>query len=130
MTFTNSLSPLMLALSSSIFSFAFEMTEMQLDTGWDTCESRLINKYITSKGWTKHSQPYTIKEYNTKKKYTGKEFVDYLNKLKDMNLPNNNIFNRIIMNIGSGHLSCIINGKIEDIWNCSNNCVGIWWSAK
>ena len=104
---------------------AREMTEMQISTGWDTGESRLIDKYITSKGWCKHSQPYKYDDYDNKKKFTGKEFVDYLS-----HMPKNmSCFRRVIMNIGAEHLSCVINGKIEDIWNCSNNCVGVWWTA-
>ena len=105
---------------------AREMTEMQIDTGWDTGENRLINKYITSKGWVKHNQPYRYDEYDCKKKYTGKEFVDYLKKLHG---SKTDVFSRVIMSIGSEHLSCIVDDKIEDIWNCSNNCVGIWWTA-
>lgn len=107
---------------------AREMTELQIETGWDTGESRLIDRYITSKGWKRHSQP---KQYDcgsdSMKKFTGKQFVDYLTsfntsvKVKE--------FDRVIMNIGAEHLSCVINGKIEDIWNCSNNCVGVWWTA-
>lgn len=99
---------------------AREMTELQIKTGWDTAEKRLIDKYILSKGWYRHPQPK--KPDNSK--YTGKEFVEYM-----LNL-NKHKFNagNIIMNIGSEHLSCVIDGKIEDIWNCSNNCVGTWWS--
>lgn len=109
---------------------AREMTELQIQTGWDTGETRLIDKYIQSKGWIRHSQPYSIDYDGKKRKYTGKEFVNYIIKLQHSKLYNslNNTFSRIIMNIGSEHLSCIINDKIEDIWNCSNNCVGIWWS--
>ena len=107
---------------------AREMTELQIETGWDTGESRLIDKYITSKGWYKHSQPYKYDDFDNKKKYTGKEFVEYLQGMTKF--KNGGMFNRVIMNIGSEHLSCVINGKVEDIWNCSNNCVGIWWSAK
>ena len=104
---------------------AREMTEMQIETGWDTGESRLIDRYITSKGWTKHSQPYRYDDYDKKKKYTGKEFVEYLSKMP----KNVKSFDRVIMNIGAEHLSCAINGKIEDIWNCSGYCVGVWWTA-
>lgn len=103
---------------------AREMTELQIETGWDTAEQRLIDKYITSKGWKKHSQPYTYDDLDNKKKYTGKQFVEYLSRL------NSQMFSRVIMNIGSEHLSCIVDGKIEDIWNCSNNCVGVWWTAQ
>ena len=107
---------------------AREMTEMQINTGWDTGEGRLIDKYIQSKGWKKHSQP---KQYDcdtdTMKKFTGKQFVNYL---KSFNTSTKvKMFDRVIMNIGSEHLSCVIDGKIEDIWNCSNNCVGIWWTT-
>lgn len=107
---------------------AREMTEMQIETGWDTGESRLIDKYITSKGWKKHSQP---KQYDcntdSMKKFTGKQFVDYLESFNTVVKVKE--FQRVIMNIGSEHLSCVIDGKIEDIWNCSNNCVGVWWTA-
>ena len=107
---------------------AREMTEMQIETGWDTGESRLIDKYITSKGWKKHSQP---KQYDcnsdSMRKFTGKQFVDYLTSFNTSVRVKE--FDRVIMNIGSEHLSCVINGKIEDIWNCSNNCVGVWWTA-
>ena len=107
---------------------AREITEMQIETGWDTGESRLIDKYITSKGWKKHSQP---KQYDcntdSMKKFTGKQFVDYLESFNTVVKVKE--FQRVIMNIGSEHLSCVIDGKIEDIWNCSNNCVGVWWTA-
>lgn len=107
---------------------AREMTELQIETGYDTGESRLIDKYITSKGWKKHSQP---KQYDcntdSMKKFTGKQFVDYLESFNTVVKVKE--FQRVIMNIGSEHLSCVINGKIEDIWNCSNNCVGVWWTA-
>lgn len=107
---------------------ALEMTELQIETGYDTGESRLIDKYITSKGWKKHSQP---KQYDcdsdSMKKFTGKQFVDYLTSFNTSVSVKE--FDRVIMNIGSEHLSCVINGKIEDIWNCSNNCVGVWWTA-
>lgn len=99
---------------------AREMTEMQIATGLDTGEKRLIEKYLGSKGWTKHSQLYEYDDFEDKKhKYTGKQFVDYIKRTK---------IDRVIMNIGAEHISCVVNGKIEDIWNCSENCVGIWWT--
>lgn len=116
------------AMQISYSQVAREMTELQIETGYDTGESRLIDKYITSKGWKKHSQP---KQYDcdsdSMKKFTGKQFVDYLTSFNTSVRVKE--FDRVIMNIGSEHLSCVINGKIEDIWNCSNNCVGVWWTA-
>lgn len=99
---------------------AREMTEMQIATGLDTGEKRLIDKYICSKGWTKHNMLYDYDEDDRKSKYTGKKFVEFIKRTK--------FADRVIMNIGAEHISCVVNGKIEDIWNCSENCVGIWWT--
>lgn len=78
-----------------------------------------FEKYLKDKNWVKCKQPR--KENN--KKYTGKEFVDYLN-------DSNDTSNKIIM-IGCHHMSCIIykhnQFKIEDIWDCSTDCVGNYW---
>lgn len=82
-------------------------------------DNHTYEKYLKDNNWIKCKQPK--KENN--KKYTGKEFVDYLNKTKG-------ISNKII-SIGAHHLSCIIytNGqyKIEDTWDCTDNCIGSYW---
>lgn len=81
-----------------------------------------FEKYLKDKNWIKCKQPR--KENN--KKYTGKEFVDYLN-------DSNDTSNKIIM-IGCHHMSCIIykhnQFKIEDIWDCSIDCVGNYWEYR
>ena len=41
------------------------------------------------------------------------------------NLSQYNFF----INIGAGHSSCIIKGKINDIWNCSSYKVGKMWAV-
>lgn len=78
-----------------------------------------FEKYLKDNNWIKCKQPR--KENN--KKYTGKEFIDYLNDSHETS-------NKIIM-IGSHHMSCIIykkdQFKIEDIWDCSEWCVGNYW---
>lgn len=92
---------------------ALDMTKLQVETGYDTGENRLIDKYLTSLGWVKMSQPRNLD--NTK--LTGKEFINKFSKY----------YKRVIISIGTHHLSCVINGKIEDIWNCSYDKVGIYW---
>ena len=94
---------------------ALGMTMMQIETGYDTGENRLIDKYLSSLGWVKMNQPRKFD--NTK--LTGKEFIDRFCKYQN--------HKKVILSIGSSHLSCIINGKFEDIWNCSSNKVGIYW---
>lgn len=95
---------------------ALDMTKMQVETGYDTGENRLIDKYLTSLGWVKMNQPRNLD--NTK--LTGKQFIDRFSKH----------YNKVIISVGSHHLSCIIRGKFEDIWNCSNDKVGIYWVKK
>lgn len=92
---------------------ALDMTKMQIETGYDTGENKLIDRYLNSLGWVRMNQPRN--EDNTK--MTGEQF---LNKY-------NCHHRRVILSIGSHHLSCIIDGKFEDIWNCSSNKVGIYW---
>ena len=62
------------------------------------------------KGWTKMRQPR--KRNNTK--YTGKEFCE--------------IFKGVcVANIGGNHTVCIKNGKVYDIWDSTDGCIGNYW---
>ena len=61
-------------------------------------------------------------------RYRGFEFCEYLNnKYGNMIDPP-----KIVCNIGSHHVTCFkeINGtyKINDIWDCSDECVGSYWA--
>lgn len=86
----------------------------------------VVNKYLELKGCLRISQPK--KPDGTK--FTGEE-VCYL--IQDnsfisnegQNLSNYDFF----INIGSGHCSCIIEGKINDTWNCSRHTVGKMWAV-
>lgn len=87
-----------------------ELTELWLETGYEFSEPRCFGKYLQSKGWIKHKQPR--KPDNTK--YTGKEFVKIF---KDT----------CIANIGGNHTVCIENGRILDIWDSTDGCIGNYW---
>ena len=83
-------------------------------------------RYLKDNGWVRCKQPR--KEDNTK--YTGKEFCEWLDKELERNHINKN---SIIISIGSHHLSCVCYGNISgftinDTWDCSNNCVGKYWT--
>ncbi|MGN1456942.1 MAG: hypothetical protein ACI4XP_03185 [Acutalibacteraceae bacterium] len=88
-----------------------EMAELQCKTGY--CDKKGIEKYLSIKGWVKHSQPR--KSDNTK--YTGKEFCEIAR----------NYENYIAM-IGGHHIVAIINAKIYDIWDSTDGCIGNYWT--
>lgn len=87
-----------------------EMFEMQLETGYEYTDKKCIDKYLQSKGWTKMKQPR--KADNTK--YTGNEFCK---KFKGT----------CVANIGGNHIVAIKNGKVHDIWDSTDGCIGNYW---
>lgn len=74
-------------------------------------ETKVYEAYLKKNGWRKMKQPR--KSDNTR--YTGCEFIDAYN------------LNNAIMHIGSHHVSCIVDGRVNDIWDCSEGCVGNYW---
>lgn len=72
-------------------------------------DKETYDRYLKQLGWKKMKAPK--KSDNTR--YTGREFVK--------------ICKNCIMHIGGHHLSCIINGKVTDIWDCSRGSVGNYW---
>lgn len=89
------------------------LAEMQCQTGYDEADVTLIDKYLSSKGWTKHKQPR--KEDNTK--YTGKDFC--------LRMANKHV--RYVANIGGHHIVAIVNGKVYDTWDSTDGCIGNYW---
>ena len=92
-----------------------EMAEIQCKTGYALNDKKGIERYMESIGWIKCKQPRD--EFN--QKYTGKDFCY---KLQDAN-----ILEPIVATIGGHHIICIRDGKINDIWDCSNKCIGNYW---
>ena len=90
-----------------------ELSGLWIETGYEMSEPKCFGKYLESKGFVKHKQPR--KPDNTK--YTGKEFVKIF---KDV----------CVANIGGGHTVCIKYGKILDIWDSSEGCIGNYWTIK
>lgn len=88
-----------------------EMIDLWLETGYEYSDPKCIGKYLERKGWVKNKQP----KKSDNKKYTGKEFV--------------RIFKGIcIANIGGHHMVCIKNGKVLDIWDSTDGCIGNYWT--
>lgn len=101
------------ALDQSYEQTLREMAELQIKTGYDMSDVKGFGKYLESKGWTKQKQPR--KSNNTK--YTGWEFVK--------------IFNGVcVANIGGNHTVCIKEGKVHDIWDSTDGCIGNYWTKE
>lgn len=99
------------ALDQSYEQTAKELLELWIKTGYHMSEARCYGKYLESKGFTKQKQPR--KRDNTK--YTGNEFV--------------RIFKgTCVANIGGNHVVCIKNGKVLDIWDSTDGCIGNYWT--
>lgn len=90
-----------------------ELTELWLKTGLQMSDVKCYGKYLKSKGFTKNKQPR--KPDNTK--YTGREFVK--------------IFKGVcVAHLGGNHIVCIKNGKVLDIWDSTEGCIGNYWARE
>lgn len=109
------------ALQQDYNKTVMELAELQCTTGYDSCDSKLYDKYLQNKGWVKQKQPR--KDNNTK--YTGDEFCRKIS--KDVGFIGVNI----IAHIGGNHIVCIkdINGafKVHDTWDSTDRCIGNYW---
>lgn len=87
-----------------------ELLELCLKNGYSIASKENYAKYLELQGWTKMKQPR--KSNNTK--YTGEEFCKIYN-------------GTYIANIGGNHVVCIKNGKVHDIWDSTDGCIGNYW---
>lgn len=77
--------------------------------------------YLKSLGWIKQKQP---RKHNNKK-YTGKEFCEYLMSFKNRG--------PVLAHIGGHHLTVFVYEeedcayKCYDIWDCTDGCIGNYW---
>ena len=98
-----------------------EMAELQCKTGYDKGDKKLIDKYLQSKGWFKHDQPR--KWDNTK--FTGEEWCREL-----WQHYRGGGYERVIANIGGGHIVAIIGFKVWDTWDSTDGCIGNYWTKR
>ena len=102
-----------------------DLFELGISSGRPPEDDWVVSKYLESKGCLKISQPKKIDGT----KFTGEEVCHLIQEdcfisNHGMNLSEYNFF----INIGTHHCSCIIKGKINDIWNCSYDKVGRMWA--
>ena len=115
------------ALGEAYNDVLLEMVQVHVETGYEMSCDKAVDKYLGSKGWVKHKQPR--KDDNTK--YTGKEFCRWLT-------ANDPTFKTgsVICNIGGHHMVAIKpvehgmgkRYKVLDIWDCTDRCVGNYWT--
>jgi hypothetical protein len=94
-----------------------ELFEFSMKTKYMLNDKKCYEKWLESKGWVKKAQPR--KSDNTK--YTGKEFCKEIQEYT-FNYPS-----RIIAKIGGHHIVSIIDGRVWDIWDSTNGCIGNYW---
>ena len=90
-----------------------ELSELWIETGLQMSDVKCYGKYLESKGFVKHKQPR--KPDNTK--YTGKEFVNFFGSV-------------CVANLSGNHTVCIKDGKVLDIWDSTEGCIGNYWARE
>ena len=100
------------------------MTEVYLKTGYVWNDKKGIEAYMKSIGWVKHQQPR--KKDGTK--YTGKEWSEHLYSIFDSHIEGEKNLHNMVTNIGGHHTTAFIDGRCMDIWDCTNKCVGNYWT--
>ena len=104
-----------LALDKRYKEVLMDMAELSFKTGYSIGSTELEKKYLELNGWVKMKQP----KWEDGTKFTGKQFCYAFPNIKTA-----------VVSIGSHHLSCVKEGKIWDIWDCSGDKVGIYYVKK
>lgn len=119
-----------LAMNQCYNETVMEMAELMCKTGFAMNDKKGEEKYLKEKGWVKMPQP---RKYDGTK-YTGKEFCRVIqNWIWDEDRIGNEwgdgivISPSIIAGIGSHHVVAIMDGVINDIWDCSERTIGNYW---
>ena len=78
--------------------------------------------YLAEEGWVKKARP---KKRVTATKFTLYTVSEFLMEMwyKDLNIP-------MVVHVGSGHLVCIKDRKVLDIWNSSKQKLGSVWVSQ
>lgn len=98
------------ALDQSWEQTVMELAQASCASGYAPNSSEGMNYYLESKGWKKQRQP----KKQDGKKYTGSQFVKMFK-------------GTCVANIGGNHTVCIKGGKVLDIWDSTDGCIGNYW---
>ena len=104
-----------------------ELVDIYMTKGYFINDKKCYERWLEMRKYIKHKQPRR-RDDNTK--YTGADFCEYLN--------NSDITGTVIAHIGGHHITTFVNVgtdknkdyKIHDIWDCTNKCVGNYWTEE
>lgn len=88
-----------------------KMTDLGIIKGLVLNDQELYPLYLKKNGFVEHNEPRTY--INTK--ITVKEFIQ------------NNPHINCVAKVGSHHITAIKDGKVHDIWDCSNQTMHKYW---
>lgn len=103
------------ALDKPWTEVVMEMAELSCRTGYAINDRKGIERYLKEQGWEKQKQPLKADG----RCYRLKEFCEMM----DSN-------QKYIVNAGSHHIVAVVDGKVNDIWNSTGECVGNYWVQK
>lgn len=103
------------ALNQSWEQTVRELTEVGIKYGYIVDDPHTYKRYLKAKGWVMHKQPRKVDDT----KYTGKEFCERARR-----------YENYIAHIGGNHIVAIVDGKVNDIWDSTNGCIGNYWTKE
>lgn len=90
-----------------------EMTEFGIKKGFLLNDEHVYSKYLESKGFVQCKEPRDV----CNRKMTVKQWIIEEQITKGI----------FVIKAGSHHLSCIVDGKVKDIWNASKVTMHKYW---
>lgn len=97
-----------------------EMTELGIQLGYVLNDKHTYIKYLLNKGFVQYKEPRDIDNRKMSVKEWMKEEAIYEGKQEGT----------IVANVGSHHVTCIVNGKVHDTWDSSRQTMHVYWWKK
>ena len=105
-----------LACNQSWETTVKELTELGIKKGYVAIDEHIYPAYLERKGFLAMKEPRDLNN----KKISVREFID-------ARTPIGVPIRTIVMNVGSHHVSTIIDNKVNDTWDCSKNTMHRYW---
>ena len=90
-----------------------ELTEYSIRYGYMLNTPELYGRYLKDKGWKKNKQP----QQADGKKVRISEFLETFK-------------GDAVAHAGAGHITYLSDGSVLDIWDCSREIMGVYWTKK
>ena len=93
---------------------ATELFQIGIKKGYTMLEDKVIEAFLVNNGFVQCKEPRNLD--NTK--MSVKRWLDLNSTL---------VRHKIVANVGSYHVVAIIDGKVNDIWDCTNKTMHKYW---